>query len=127
MKKEIPPEVFTKHGLNSSRLNSQDLLLPPLLETKEMKAILQETGKWVGIAAANLVTIFNPSLLILGGELPKTGEEFTKAVIKTMKMRILNEFTRTVKVVSSTMEKDPPLIGAYTLALEALFAIENWY
>lgn len=127
MKKEIPPEVFTKHGLNSSRLNSQDLLLPPLLETKEMKAILQETGKWVGIAAANLVTIFNPSLLILGGELPKTGEEFTKAVIKTMKMRILNEFTRTVKVVSSTMEKDPPLIGAYTLALEALFAVENWY
>lgn len=126
MKKEIPKQVFVEHGLHRSKLNTQDLLLPPLLETEAMKTILKETGRWVGIAAANLVSVFNPALIILGGEVPKTGNDFIKAVVETMNKRILKEFIGTVKVVNSTMEKDPPLIGAYTLALEVLFSTEKW-
>ncbi len=62
------------------------------------------------ITVANLVTIFNPELIILGGELSKAGQEFIGAV----------------KVVRSKMKEDPPLIGAYALALEMLFSIEKW-
>src|SRR5690554_3328793 len=126
MKKEIPAQVFEEHGLHRSRLNTQDLFLPPLLETEEMKKILQETGRWVGIAVANLVSIFNPDLIILGGEVPRTGKEFAKAVVETMHKCMLKEFSDTIKIVNSTMEEDPPLIGAYVLALEGLFSVEKW-
>jgi len=126
MKKEIPEQIFEEHGLHRSRLNTQDLFLPPLLETEEMKKILQETGRWVGIAVANLVSIFNPDLIILGGEVPRTGKEFAKAVVETMHKCMLKEFSDTIKIVNSTMEEDPPLIGAYVLALEGLFSVEKW-
>jgi N-acetylglucosamine repressor len=126
MKEEIPEEVFEKHGLHKNKLNTQDLFLPALLENIETKRILHETGEWVGIVAANLVSIFNPSLIILGGEVPETGDEFAKTVVETMNQYVLKEFVGTAKVVNSSMEEDPPLLGVYTLALEDLFSIENW-
>ena len=124
--KELPERVWEEHGLNKRKLTIHDLLLPSLFEIKEVKDILEETGKWVGIVVANLVSIFNPSLIILGGEVPKTGEQFISAVINEMNKRMLKELMGTVKVISSTMEEDPPLIGAYALALEMLFSTEKW-
>ena len=126
LNKELPERIWEEHGLNKRKLTIHDLLLPSFLDIKEVKNILEETGKWVGIVVANLVSIFNPSLIILGGEVPKTGDQFISAVVNEMNRRMLKEFVGTVKVISSTMEEDPPLIGAYTLALEMLFSIEKW-
>ena len=124
--RELPDMIREEHGLNKKKLTVHDLLLPALLEIEEVKEILEETGKWVGIVVANLVSIFNPSLIILGGEVPKTGDLFVSAVVNEMNQRMLKEFVGTVKVISSTMEEDPPLLGAYVLALEMLFSIEKW-
>ena len=80
----------------------------------------------MGIAVSNLVNIFNPQLIILGGELPKAGQQVLEAVIEEMNKRILKEFIGTVRVVRSSLKEEPSLMGAYALALDALFSIEKW-
>ena len=126
MKRELPDCIFEEYGVNKIKLNMSDLFLPSIVETKEVRMILTEVGRWVGITVANLVSIFNPELIILGGELPKAGGNFIEAVVEEMNKSVLKEFVGTVKVVRSKMKEDPPLIGAYTLALEMLFSIEKW-
>ena len=126
VKKELPDQVFEKYGINKNKLEMSDLLYPPVLERKEIQKIIKETGRWMGIAVANLVNIFNPQLIILGGELPKAGQQVLEAVIEEMNKRILKEFIGTVRVVRSSLKEEPSLMGAYALALDELFSIEKW-
>ena len=126
IKEKLPAEVFSEYGLNKSRLKAGDFLSSPIMERKEVQEILEESARGIGITVANLVSIFNPELIILGGELPKVSEKFVDIVIQEMNKHVLEEFVSTVKVVNSTMKDDPPLIGAYALALDMLFSIEKW-
>jgi predicted NBD/HSP70 family sugar kinase len=126
IKEKLPAEVFSEYGLNKSRLKAGDFLSSPIMERKEVQEILEESARGIGITVANLVSIFNPELIILGGELPKVSEKFVDIVIQEMNKHVLEEFVGTVKVVNSTMKDDPPLIGAYALALDMLFSIEKW-
>ncbi|HBG16031.1 MAG TPA: hypothetical protein DDW93_04560, partial [Firmicutes bacterium] len=109
MKRELPDWIFEEYGVNKIKLNMSDLFLPSIVETKEVRMILTEVGRWVGITVANLVSIFNPELIILGGELPKAGGNFIEAVVEEMNKSVLKEFVGTVKVVRSKMKEDPPL------------------
>lgn len=126
IKEALPELFFESHGLNKNKIKMDDILFPPILETKEVEGILKEAGKWVGLTLANLVSIFNPELIILGGELPKAGSRFIETVVGEMNKCLLKELIGTAKVVRSSMKEDPPLIGAYVLALEMLFSIEKW-
>lgn len=126
-KEALPLEFFEQHALNKAKINIMDVLVPPLVEREEVQAILEEGGQKIGVVVATLVNIFNPELIILGGELSKAGPRFTQAVIEAANGRILKEFFGEIKVMNSMMEKDPSLMGAYALALNTLFSIEEWY
>ncbi len=127
VKEALPDAVFESYGLNKNKLSMDDIIFPPILETKEVEGIFQEAGNWVGFILAHLVSIFNPELIILGGELSKAGPKFLATVVEKMNKNLLKELVGTAKVVCSNMKDDPALIGAYVLALEMLFSIEKWY
>lgn len=126
IKKALPSPEFEKHSLIKDNITMRDLLHSTLLEHKIVQNIIRETGKWTGIATANLVSLFNPQMIILGGEVSKVGVEFIEEVKNEMNNRILKEFITTVKVVQSNLKENPPLLGAYAQALEGLFSLENW-
>ncbi len=64
--------------------------------------------------------------MILGGELGRVGDPFLETVIRAAKDHSLVEFAETIQVVRSTMHEHPELMGAYVLAMEEVFAIEDW-
>lgn len=126
IKNEVPAGALERHNINKARLTIADLLLPPVLERDEIQSILKESGRWIGLIVANLVNILNPELIILGGELPKVGDCFTEVVVDELNKRVLKPFVGSVKVIPSAMKEDPPMMGAYALAMDRLFSIEKW-
>ena len=126
IKNVVSDGALAEHGLSRNRLNMADILVSSLPELPEVRVIFEKAAHCIGITVANTVSVFNPELIILGGELPKVGQFFTDAVLQAMLNGLLKEFFGTVKVVSSNMSEDPPLMGAYALALDTLFSIQNW-
>lgn len=123
---EVPAEVFNHCRLPAAKLGIDDLLAPPLNTVPEVKEILLQTGRYVGIAVANLISLFNPEMVILGGELARAGDLLLETVVTEIRNRALKEIGETVRIFLSDMREDPPLMGAYALALEKVFAMENW-
>lgn len=123
---EVPDEVFDRLGMSKARCGILDLVNPLLLKTPEVQNILADTGKFIGIAIANLVSLFNIPTVILGGELARLGGVILDTVTEKVKERILPEIGESVQVICSTMKEDPPLMGVYALVLEKVFSTDQW-
>ena len=83
-------------------------------------------GKFIGIAIANLVSLFNIPTVILGGELALLGGTILDTVTEKVKECTLPEIGESVRVICSTMNEDPPLMGVYASVLEKVFSTDQW-
>jgi N-acetylglucosamine repressor len=124
IKTEAPPECFEEWGVAKHRLGFDDLSIPFIRESPHVKAILADVENYIGIAIANLVSLFNIPLVILGGEM--VGVLSLNAINEKVKARLFPEIGETVRVVGSVMREDPPLMGVYALVLEKVFASDQW-
>lgn len=83
--------------------------------------LLKETGHYLGIALANLVNIFNPELIVLGG-LFAQGEDLILPVARdTLNRLAFAGLGEKVKLVPTTFSWRAGVTGAATLALLAFF------
>lgn len=126
LKEKIPEDIFNSKGINKEELTIEDLIKYSLLDMPIVKDIITRTGEIVGMAVSNLVNTFNPDMIILGGELSKIGDLLLEPVRKLVLGRIPYQLSENLQIVISNMSDDPPLMGAYALALGKLFSIDNW-
>lgn len=125
--KSIIEQVVKELGDNlKSKITIDDVVSPPLINNPTVRRILTKAGYLVGIGIANLLSLFNPKLVILGGNLAKAGNILTDSVIKSIKEWAFEEIIDDVKIVNSKMLEDPQLVGAAVFALQNVFALENW-
>jgi predicted NBD/HSP70 family sugar kinase len=74
--------------------------------------VVAEAGTLIGIAAANLATVLDPSLIVLGGALVTRGESFVQEIRRVLK-RII---PRPPAVVASQLGREASLWGCLLLA-----------
>ena len=74
--------------------------------------IVAEAAKYLGIGLANLVNIFNPELIVIGGGLSKMGDMLLKPARKVLKERAFQLPADTVRVVRACLGSDAGIIGA---------------
>ncbi|NMB45932.1 MAG: ROK family transcriptional regulator [Firmicutes bacterium] len=122
----IPDEVFLEHGITKEKLTLADLRSSPLADSPEVRALIQETGCFIGVMVANLVSLLNPEMVILGGELSTLGEPLLQAVRSEVEARTLEEIGGNISIQISDMRGSAPLMGAYALALDRIFSLEEW-
>jgi glucokinase-like ROK family protein len=79
---------------------------------------LQEVGEQLGIGVANLVNVFNPELIVLGGALNRASEVLLPIVQQTISECALAPARENVRVAASAHGTDACLIGAIALVLE---------
>lgn len=122
----IPEASVKKYGLVKSRISSEEILTPSLMEIAEVRNVLAEAGRMIGIKVAELIQLFNPKMIILGGEWAGAGEFLLEIVREEVRKNTLKEMSESVKLIVSTMREDPPLMGVYALVLEKVFQTEEW-
>ena len=72
----------------------------------------------LGIGVANLVNVFNPELIVLGGALNRASSVLLPIVEKTISENALIPARENVRVAASAHGTDACLIGAIALVLE---------
>ncbi len=83
-------------------------------------AVLQDVGTYLGIGIANLVNVFNPQLVVLGGELSVAGELLVPVIIETVKQNSLFPMRTALSIVPSSHGTDHCVLGAVALILDDL-------
>lgn len=122
----VPEEAMNARGISRDKLTIEQVVNTGLLDVPEARKVIEETGRVIGLVVGNLLNLFNSEMVILGGELARTGDVLLEAVRSEAKMRTLGEVLEPVRIVRSTMQEDPALMGAYAIAAEDVFAAETW-
>ncbi len=112
-------------SLDFRAFNARDVV--DLVEANKPEAIMmvRRAGQTIGEVASDVVSILNPSLIVVGGTLARTGEYLLSGVRELVYQRCLPLATRELSIVLADPHPDSALFGAAHLVLDDVFAREN--
>jgi predicted NBD/HSP70 family sugar kinase len=88
----------------------------------EALSIIRQSGRLIGRVLATLVSVLNPSLIVIGGGVSQIGHSFLAEIRSTIYQRSLPLATRNLPIVLSELENDAGVVGASVLAAEGVLA-----
>jgi glucokinase-like ROK family protein len=93
---------------------------------------LHEVGVDLGVGISNLINIFNPELVIMGGALSLASPWLLQAIREALKVGVLSPLLEKVNVIPSSLGLDSCVMGAVALVLddvvrEPLFSMYSAY
>ena len=77
---------------------------------------IELVGKTVGEAVANMINVFNPELVIIGGLLARAGDFLLQAIKVSVRKYSLNLVNRDTRICLSKLNERGGVIGACLLA-----------
>jgi len=119
MRSGLAPGLYELVNGEASRVSTREMVQAAKTD-KAVREAITNAATFVGIAAANLITIFHPSMIVLGGGVAEIGELLTSTV-----KRVINESVRMfptddIRVEKSYLGDQAGVKGAIALAREAL-------
>jgi len=75
-------------------------------------SVVRDTAKYVGMAVANLATMLDPEVVVLGGTLASSGDLMLEAIRLESSRRLRPAQTEKVRIMLSTLGADAVAIGA---------------
>ena len=109
------PSVFTKGSAPSAKevavaANNGDAL---------SKEAFENAGYYLGQTIADWLHMLNPSILILGGGVSRSGDLLMKPLLASLNKHIVSkEYLDTLQIVPAALGDDAGLLGALALSLE---------
>ena len=79
-------------------------------------SVMRDTAKYIGMAVANLATMFDPEMIVLGGIIASSGDIMLEAIKSELSRRMLPQQLEQINVVLSSLGDDAVAIGAALLA-----------
>jgi glucokinase len=83
------------------------------------EAAIQAAGRYLGVGLCNLVNIFNPEVIVIGGSLRKLGVRYLGPAREAVKQAFPQSYAD-VRIVEAELGDEAPAIGAALIALERL-------
>ncbi|MHB1936565.1 MAG: ROK family protein [Acidobacteriaceae bacterium] len=100
------------------KLTAQDVTQLAIQGDKRAQEVLYQAGCYLGQALANLVSILNPEIIVVGGGVAEAGELVLKSARQTMKRWAQPLAVRQTRVVHSRLKGAASLLGTAKLALD---------
>ena len=103
-------------------LTAEDVTRAAALGDQTSLGILTRAGRLVGRTLATLVNFYNPSLIVMGGQISAADEAFLGEVRRTVYGRSMTLATRDLRIKTSPLGDRAGLLGAAFLVADELFA-----
>ena len=80
--------------------------------------LFRQAGFYIGVGIVNLLHIFNPSLIVIGGSVTKAGDLLFEPIRATVRQRAMaSYYWENTPIVPATLGDDVALLGAVALVL----------
>ena len=107
-------------GGDMDDLRSGDLRKAIRKGDKMVEKIIEEAAEYTGIAVANLINVFNPEVVVLGGGvIDALGDEMMAIIVETAKDYALGGTMKGIEIVASKLGDDAGITGAAVIARQA--------
>jgi N-acetylglucosamine repressor len=116
-------EVVSLAGGDPDAVSGWMVLKAAQMGDKTCSAIVEQAANYLGLGLANLVNLFNPSVLVLDQRLKLAGEGLLQQVIKVVKRQALSYSTKNVSIRFGSLGAEASVLGAASIALEKHFEI----
>ena len=113
----VPTRIAELAGGDPERITAKLVAQAASQGDVEAQEILAEAMVYLGIGIANLVTLFNPQLIVIGGGLANVGEALFEPVRRAIERRALRAPARVVRVVPAALGDKVGVLGAAAVAL----------
>ncbi|MCU0376938.1 MAG: ROK family protein [Bacteroidales bacterium] len=84
------------------------------------RMVVNENARYVGIGLANIVSIFAPEIIVLGGGMALAGDHYLNEIKSQTKLNSLSWCAKGLKIEKATLGDDAAVAGAAWYALERL-------
>ena len=121
----ISPLLSQMRELNGGFIRPEDVNAACREGDQAALDIIRDSGQTIGDVMASLVNFFNPSHIFIGGGISNFGNHLLVAIRKAVLHRSLPLATTHLSIKFSRMGSNAGVIGAISLALDYLFAVEN--
>lgn len=127
-------EAYISESAILARLAERGLTLPDLAAVaaaaqegdSRVSSVLEETGELLGEACANLVNLFNPELIVLGGNFTLVARYTLAALNRVMERDALSAPLSSSRVTVSPLGIEAVPMGGVALALEGVLSLPSW-
>lgn len=75
-------------------------------------SVMRDTAKYLGMAAANLVVVSDPSMLVLGGMMASASDQLLEPIVWELGRRLPGPMMDALTIRTATLGPDAVLIGA---------------
>ena len=110
---------------NIDNVNSYVLARALMDNDKLAYSIVINAGTYLGKAIAQMINLFNPERIIIGGGGANISDVLLDEIIKTCKIRAMNESVKSVQIVKSSKGDDSALLGISIFSQDNLFGLSE--
>ena len=104
-------------GPDLKDLRSGDLRKAIKKGDKFVEKVVEEAAEYTGIAVGNLINIFNPEVIVLGGGIiDQLGGEMMPIILETAKDYAMDGTTEGIEIIASDVGDDAGILGGAVLA-----------
>jgi predicted NBD/HSP70 family sugar kinase len=79
---------------------------------------VQEGGRTLGVVLATAVSLLNPGVLVLAGDMAETGEHYLTGIRESVYRRSLPYTTRNLEIVTSSLGDRAGIVGTAVIVME---------
>jgi glucokinase len=117
----VPTTVFDGLDKMGERLRSKKLADAFHKGDQAVTKAIEKSATYVGYAVANLLNIFNPEVVVIGGGVVEAiGEPYVQIVRDTAKNNVFAIARRNVRIIEAELGDDSAALGAAVLAWDSI-------
>ena len=110
---------------NVELITAQDVGLAANLGDEFSKQVLSHAGAFLGTALANVVNVFNPSMVVIGGGLINAGQSLLGPLNEALVADTMMGIRDGLNVAISKLGLDGSALGVSILAMQPLYSFSD--
>ena len=110
--------LFERYGTKPEALNATAVFEAAEADDDLALSVLEETAEYLAIAVGNLVNLFNPEMIVLGGQYGAAGELFADMLRRKTRTRAMAYPLSAAKITNGWLGSDAAAVGAAVLVLQ---------
>jgi predicted NBD/HSP70 family sugar kinase len=110
-------------GGDVDNISAWTVLTAAKLGDKTCNAIVEQAGDYLGLGLANIVNLFNPSLIVLDRRLEQAGQGLLDHIIRVVKRQALSHSTEDLEIRFAKLGEEAGVLGVGLMLLERHFEI----
>jgi N-acetylglucosamine repressor len=116
-------QALTLAGGDAEKVSAWTVLEAARLGDKTCSAIVEQAGNYLGLGLANLVNLFNPSVIVLDPRLRLAGEGLLNQVLRIVKRQALSHSTEDLEIRFAQLGEEAGTLGVGLMLLDRHFEI----